>query len=786
MMNKGGKIEPEAKSSTTGTSNTDFPVSVSSDTTKPNLAINDIKPFIPTVLDTNNTLFFKDADGRNLQLRGVNVSGSCKLPVNKPSHEPNAFFDDTNVTFVGRPFPLSEADEHLGRLRHWGFNFLRYCIAWEAIEHAGPGIYDVEYLEYVVSVLQKCKEYGFYVFIDPHQDVWSRFSGGSGAPGWTLRLVGFDPSHFGATAAAIVHNTFHEPSAFPRMIWPSNYDKLACATMFTCFFGGSIFAPSCNIKDEITGEQVNIQEYLQSHYINSVCQLTQRIKAAGGLEDVCVVGYDTFNEPHHGWIGVHSVDAIPEDALTRNGLVPTPFQSMLLGEGLPTAAQVWGMSWRGFIQMGTKKVDPGGTRAWKDDSSCIWAREGVWDISTQKVLRPNHFAVNSETGKMVDFYDDCFKPFVRKYTSAIRSIHNTAVIFVEPPVMVMPPKFNKEKGDPTDRIVYAPHWYDGMTLFNKSFNRNYTVDVVSLKYKLITNPLLGIRVGEAGIKACFKNQLDIVRRYGHENLGVIPTVMGEIGIPFDMDDKAAYASGDYSNQVAALDASMHALESNMLSFTLWNYATENTHMWGDGWNGEDLSLFSRSVPRKLAKLAVNVPVANDENTETTTSTTNHVYQYPTSPTPQPAKITIVDDYDEGGRALPAFVRPYAIATPGIPTKFSFDMATATMRYTFTTTPATASKSHICEFYLPKRHYPSHQDTEVITSSGRYCIDIEKQRLYWVLAAGEDGASITENSILVRRKSAVSATRARSTSSRGVAAKDPAEQNEYICPGCIIL
>src|SRR5437868_1340007 len=50
------------------------------------------------------------------------------------------------------------------------------------------GIYDTEYLTYIRSLLSLLPQYGIAAFVSIHQDVWSRYSGGSGAPAWTLEL----------------------------------------------------------------------------------------------------------------------------------------------------------------------------------------------------------------------------------------------------------------------------------------------------------------------------------------------------------------------------------------------------------------------------------------------------------------------------------------------------------------------------------------------------------------------------------------------------------------------
>ncbi len=294
---------------------------------------------------TTDGIWFKDEHGRSLLLRGVNLGGSTKVPFtpNGATWNKAGFYDHRRVSFVGRPFPLDQAGEHFNRLRHWGLTFLRLLAPWEAVEHAGPGIYDLEYLDYLHEVVRKAGDYGISMFIDPHQDVWSRFSGGDGAPGWTFEAAGMDLTSFHDTGAAILHQEHGDP--FPRMVWPSNAAKLASATLFTLFFAGNDFAPQTKVDGQ------PIQDYLQGHYIAAMQQVARRLKDMPN-----VVGYDSLNEPSAGWIGVRDLNQFSSPF--KIGASPSPFQSILLGSGYPQDVDIWEMRPSGAKLIETKAFNP--------------------------------------------------------------------------------------------------------------------------------------------------------------------------------------------------------------------------------------------------------------------------------------------------------------------------------------------------------------------------------------------------------------------------------------------
>jgi hypothetical protein len=602
---------------------------------------------------------FKDEFGRTLTLRGVNLGGSTKVPFspNGATYLKEGFFDHRDLSFVGRPFPIQEADEHFARLKAWGLTFIRFLVTWEAIEHAGPGQYDRDYLEYVQAVVEKGAEYGIQMFIDPHQDVWSRFSGGDGAPGWTFSLVGMNIKNFQVTGAAFTHQMHGDP--LPQMIWSTNATKLAAATMFTLFFGGRDFAPQTIIDGD------SAQEFLQRHYINSLKELALYLKDLPN-----VVGFDTMNEPVEGYIGIEDLNQ--RYTTVEKGFIPTPFQSMQLGSGIPLELEIWERGIWGPRVIGKQVLNPDGKSIWMDGFDPIWQANGVWDIAASgepNLTRPDHFS--NLNGRQVNFNKDYYIPFNNQFAKAVREVQPSYMIFVEKGFQSGGPAWNP---DDAHNIVYAPHWYDPVVLVMKSFNRWINFD--RGKNSLI--------FGSRRIDKSFARQLARPKEHALAQMGDVPTLIGEVGIAYDLDNKKAYQNGDFSAQIKAFDRTLRALEENMHNFTLWNYTADNTNARGDMWNDEDLSIFSRD---------------QQENPE---------------------------DINSGGRALEAVIRPYPVAVAGEPLEIRFDIKRKAFEFRFRHDPAVVEQT---EVFVPRYQYPNGCQVEV--SDGEYELNLAEQTLtYW--------------------------------------------------------
>ena len=427
---------------------------------------------------------FRDSNNREVTLRGINCAADAKFPAvpDLPSYISEDFFEGDDVSFVGRPFPLDEAHNHFSRLKKLGYNTIRYVFTWEAIEHEGPGKYDEKWIQHTIEVLRVGKEYGFYIFMDPHQDVWSRFSGGSGAPMWTLYAIGLDPKAFAVTEAALVQNTMQKPEEFPKMIWATNYTRMACQVIFTIFFGGKEFAPKAIIDGK------NIQDYLQDHFIAAYAHLAKRINEAGDLENDPVIGWESMNEPNRGLIGWVDLTVVPSEQKLQKGTSPTSWQAILLGSGRSCEVDTYDVGGLGSYKSGTQLVDPKGQQAWlasdHDDTKygwkrdpgwklgeCLWAQHGVWDPKGDVLLKKDYFTKDPRNGQNVTyeyFTNHWFMDYYRKHRTAITAIHKGAIMLCQPPVLEIPPTLKGTKDDDPN-MVYAPHFYDGITLMTKNW-----------------------------------------------------------------------------------------------------------------------------------------------------------------------------------------------------------------------------------------------------------------------------------------------------------------------------
>ena len=665
-------------------------------------------------------------------------------------------------------------------------------------------------MDYTVEVLRKAKSYGFRIFMDPHQDLFSRFTGGSGAPYWVLPACGINHHNITATQSAFLQFEYPtpeqpDPQSFPAMIWATNYTRLAAATLAVYFFAGRDLAPKCVIDGK------NIQDWLQGHFIEACRQLAIRIRDAGDLEDECVIGWDSMNEPNPGYIGIGAITEIPEKWLLKKGPTPTPLQSMRLGAGQKQMVQNWTFGSLGPKRQKDGEIDPkekslwltkedddkrGGSKwGWERSESwplgvCPWAAHGAWDPETGEAKIPEYFKYfrGGETLKdgeqpnaprPIEFVEDYWLPFWRSFNSAIRGVHREAIMFIQPPVFEPPPASLTQE-DLQSRVCTSQHFYDGLTLITKHWNW-FNADAVGLLRGKYPGVLFALKVGLRAIRQGMRDQLGYLRTDTLAVLGKYPTLIGEIGIPFDMDDRKTYYGdskgngiGDYREQATALDASLNACDGpNMLSFTAWAYNPDASHKYGDRWNGEDFSFWTKddvkyanvtsdqkekSSPLELSPYLCDASIQGQGPNASTPRITISEEQAVSANSPtllSPAESSgaatpaagssaassvmlgtvaheshssHVPAITNGSRCAQAFCRPYPMATTGSPVELNFDIKSSELTYVVEVEaddlkPDADGNILATEIFMPFMHYAADSVAGAasgnVSDAGRY-------------------------------------------------------------------
>lgn len=176
-------------------------------------------------------------------------------------------FNGINFVHKGHQDPLTHEmsyiaewnEGHFQWCKENGFNLIRLGMIWDGIEHE-KGVYNEAYLDWIEKMLDLCKKYEIYAFLDMHQDLYSCIYG-DGAPEWATLTEG--KSH-------ITGDLWSDAYLFSE----------AVKTAFENFW-----------TNKIVEEGMGLQDY----YVKTWMYVIERLK-----DHPALIGYDFINEPFPG------------------------------------------------------------------------------------------------------------------------------------------------------------------------------------------------------------------------------------------------------------------------------------------------------------------------------------------------------------------------------------------------------------------------------------------------------------------------------------------------------
>ena len=604
----------------------------------------------PTTEVHTELTYLVDGYGRYLTVHGVNLGGSTKTPFTAPyDAEPEqVYFNDLEFSYVGRPFPLDEADHWFEVINSLGFNAVRFILNWEAIEPEAKGEYNTEYLDYVDEMVAAAERNGIYVLMDMHQDMFSRhvFTRMNERPYETLADAGIDDAD--VVAASVM-----------TMVPP-----------FTDTMRGD-GAPRWAVQAALPHKQMDSPHWGDPHIMGQldlelVLALVEVIQLLTGAEDgeIEVPGWASYvlqNLPAESYGMDETTNMLPWSMWGINNGTSVDqemcWAAFLAGADVFPTREIGGQNVQDYLQEAYAD-------AWRQVAMRAAAHENV--IGYDLMNEPNGIylaltlaAVVGQTGMMdgveqmlmdllgeelgPTFYtvfaglnlippdnepetmaawglDDAdllavaglnighdanyLEPFYSRIGQAIQDEDPGAVIWIESSsglevvtgggvgggVM----EVNMVHPAGIDQLVYAPHWYPDIYPMVGLVREPREFDVEEIRYREY-----GDKIADVASRAAY-------------SLGNVPVVFGEFGTYYNYNGIEASVADDYAVSAHILDNYYEAFEETTLSRMQWVFTTDNSYEEGDWWNGEDFSVldpagdargelaFSRPYARALA------------------------------------------------------------------------------------------------------------------------------------------------------------------------------------------
>jgi aryl-phospho-beta-D-glucosidase BglC (GH1 family) len=231
--------------------------------------------------------WFRDAQGRYLLFRGVNLASRSKLPPYLPvlPLEVKALDQQGLARFYQE---LEAVKPQLDILKMLGFNAVRLLVMWKAIEPRPNLNLDqllpegVQYLQLVREIMDALYERGIYVLLDFHQDIAHERYSGDGFPDWAMAV-----NQQQDVPQTIDLRNIHWELEYTGTLL-TRYHDLVRATLQAFW------------HNDLTNTQVGLNNFpVRTHLEKTIGQTAKFFQSLNnGQGHPGLIGYEPFNEPH--------------------------------------------------------------------------------------------------------------------------------------------------------------------------------------------------------------------------------------------------------------------------------------------------------------------------------------------------------------------------------------------------------------------------------------------------------------------------------------------------------